>query len=158
MATGGGISRAGRNTRPTMPVAATDVAHPAPPQELTQEEAAIWRSIVDRMPPDYFPVPTHAMLVQLSRHIRQSRWFADQLRELEKKLPDADNEQRPQVLQDLMALGRAQANESRVIATLSRRLKLTQLYDASSINKARRSFLTETRPWDVPNDDGELPQ
>jgi len=159
MATGGGISRAGRNTRPTMPVAATDVAHPAPPQELNAEEAAIWKSIVDRMPPDYFPVPTHPMLVNLCRHIRLSRWFASQLRELEKKLPDVLNEQRTQVLHDMLALSRAQSNESRVIATLSTRLKLTQLYDASNVNKARRSFLAETRPWDVPNsDDGELPQ
>jgi len=146
MATGGGISRAGRNTRPTMPEAATDVAHPAPPAELTEEEAKIWTSTVTRLPPDYFAPPTFPLLVNLCRHIRLSRWFAHQLRELEKKLPDAHNEERTQMLRDIMALSRAQANESRVIATLSTRLKITQLYDASNINKARRSFLVETRP------------
>jgi hypothetical protein len=36
------------------------------------------------------------------------------------------------------------------------RLKLTQLYDSTSIHKARRSFLTQQKPWDVPDDaDGE---
>jgi len=142
-----------------MPVAATDAEHPAPPAELMEEEAAIWLGITTRMPPDYFPSPTHPMLVNLCRHIRLSRWFAYQLRELEKKLPDDHNEERSHLLRDMLALGRAQSNESRVIATLSTRLKLTQLYDASNVNKARRSFLAETRPWDVPNsDDGELPQ
>jgi hypothetical protein len=158
MATGGGISRAGRNTRPTLPVAATDIEHPAPPQELTQEEAAIWRSIVDRMPPDYFPVPTHPMLVNLCRHCRQSRWFARQLHELEQQLPHAHNEEHTKLLRDIMALSRAQSNVSCTIAMLSTRLKLTQLYDASSINKARRTFLADERPWDVPNSDEELPQ
>jgi len=159
MATGGGISRAGRNTRPTMPVAATDAQHPAPPAELNAEEATIWCGIVDRMPRDYFAPPTFPMLVNLTRHVRLSRLFARQLQVLEEQLPHANNEERSQVLRDMLALSRAQANESRTIAMLCTRLKLTQLYDASNINKARRSFLAETRPWDVPNsDDGELPQ
>jgi hypothetical protein len=58
----------------------------------------------------------------------------------------------------MMALSRTQSNESRTIAMLCTRLKLTQLYDASNINKARRAFLATERPWDIPNDDGELPQ
>jgi hypothetical protein len=157
MATGGGISRAGRNTRPTMPVAATDAEHPAPPQELNDEEAEIWHGIVDRMPRDYFAPPTHPILVQLCRHIRLSRWFACQMKALEEQLPHARNDERTQVLRDLLALSRAQANESRTIAMLSTRLKLTQLYDVAGIHKARRAFLSTERPWDVPNsDEGEL--
>ena len=65
MATGGGISRAGRNTRPTMPVAATDAEPPAPPADLNAEEAAIWHGIIDRMPRDYFAPPTFPMLIIL---------------------------------------------------------------------------------------------
>jgi len=159
MATGGGISRAGRNTRPTMPVAATDAKHPLPPAELTEEEAACWTNIVNRMPPDYFAPPTWPLLVNLCRHVRLSRWFALQLRELEQQLPHAPNEQRTQVLRDVMALSRAMVHQSGIIALLCTRLKLTQLYDASNINKARRAFLATERPWDIPNsDDGELPQ
>jgi len=98
------------------------------------------------------------MLVALTRHVRLSRFFAHQLQELEAKLAHADNEERSQVLRDLMALSRAQSDASRTIAMLCTRLKLTQLYDASNINRARRAFLTTERPWDIPNDDGELPQ
>jgi hypothetical protein len=76
---------------------------------------------------------------------------------LEAKLPRALDEQRSKVLRAMMELSRAQANESRTIAMLSTRLKLTSLYDSTSLHKARRAFLTEQRPWDVPADE-ELPQ
>jgi hypothetical protein len=56
------------------------------------------------------------------------------------------NEERTQLLRAMMALSRAQANESRTIAMLCTRLKLTQLYDSTSLHKARRAFLTEQKP------------
>jgi hypothetical protein len=86
-----------------------------------------------------------------------SHWFARQMRECEAQLPHAHNDERTQLLRDLLALSRAQANESRTIAMLATRLRLTALYDASNINRARRAFLADERPWDIPNDD-ELPQ
>jgi hypothetical protein len=79
------------------------------------------------------------------------------LQDLEKKLPHALNEEHAKVLREIMSLSRVQANESRTIAMLCTRLKLTQLYDATSLHKARRGFLAEQRPWDVPSDE-ELPQ
>ena len=127
--------------------------------ENAQNSVGAWHGIVDRMPRDYFAPPTFPMLVNLTRHVRLSRLFARQLQALEEQLPHANNEERSQVLRDLMTLSRAQSNESRTIAMLCTRLKLTQLYDASNINRARRAFLTDERPWDVPNsDEGELPQ
>jgi hypothetical protein len=154
MATGGGgYPRRGRTTQPkaNMPFAARSAEHPPPPAELNEEEAEIFFSIVNRMPPDYFPIPTFPMLVNLCRHVRGSRWFARQLQELEAKLPHV--EERTELLRAMMSLRRAQSNESRTIAMLCTRLKLTQLYDATSIHKARRSFLSEQRPWDVPADE-----
>jgi len=56
-------------------------------------------------------------------------------------------------LRDIMALSRAQNGESRVIALLCARLKLTPIVP----HRARRSLLTDERPWDVPADE-ELPQ
>ena len=160
MATGGGgYPRHGRTTLPKadLPFAATETAHPLPPSELDEEEAEIWRGLVNRMPPTYFAPPTWPMLVNLCRHIRGSRFFARQLRVLEERLPHTIDEQRAQLLRSMMAVSRAQANESRIVTLLSTRLKLTQLYDSTALAKARRSFLTEQRPWDVPGDD-ELPQ
>jgi hypothetical protein len=96
------------------------------------------------------------MLVNLCRHVRASRLFARQSAEYEAELPRAADNKRHEILRLMMALSRAQANESRTIATLSMRLKLTQLYDSTNIHKARRSFLAEQKPWDVPDDaDGD---
>jgi hypothetical protein len=72
MATGGGgYPRHGRMTQPKadMPFAARSAEHPPPPAELSAEEAEIWHGFVDRMPPDYFSVPTFPMLVNLCRHV-----------------------------------------------------------------------------------------
>jgi|SRR5215813_6914944 len=161
MATGGGgYPRHGRTTRPKadLPFAATDTEHPPAPSELNEEEAEIWRGFVNRMPGDYFAAPTWPMLVNLCRHVRGSRFFARQLRILEEKLPHTIDEQRTQLLRLMMAVSRAQANESRIITLLCTRLKLTQLYDSTAVHKARRSFLSGQRPWDIPNSDDELPQ
>jgi hypothetical protein len=62
------------------------------------------------------------------------------------------NEERTQLLRDVMALSRAQNGASRVIALLCARLKLT----TTTPHRARP---TEQRPWDIPGDgDEELPQ
>jgi len=108
------------------------------------------------MPGDYFPPPTFPMLINLSRHIRMSRVFARQLQDYEAQLACAFDEK---LLRVTLALGRALSNESRTIAMLCTRLKLTQLHDSNSLHKARRAFLADERPWDIPNsDEDELPQ
>lgn len=150
MATGGGgYSRSGRNTpkKADLPFGAMEAESPAPPAELGEEEAEIWCGFVDRMPSNFFSPPTFPILVNLCRHIRNSRMFARQQRELE-KLPHALDEQYVKLL---MSLSRAQALESRIIALLSARLKLTH-------TAPHRARPTEHRPWDIPNSDDELPQ
>ena len=159
MATGGGgYPRHGRTTprKAELPFGAIEAEPLAAPAELTEEEKEIWRGFTTRMPPDYFAPPTWAMLTNLCRHVRASRVFAQQLQEYEAQLPRAINNERHEILRLMMALSRAQSAESRTIATLSMRLKITQLCDSTNIHKARRSFLREQKPWDVPGDaDGE---
>jgi len=151
MATGGGgYPRHGRTTprKAELPFGAIEAEPLAAPAELTEEEAEIWRGFVDIMPPNFFSPPTFPILVNLCRHVRNSRMFARQQRELEKQLPHALDEQHAKLL---MSLSRAQALESRIIALLSARLKLTPI-------TPHRARPTEQRPWDVPNFDEELPQ
>jgi|SRR5262249_15378187 len=147
MATGGGYPRHGRNTpkKPELPFGAIEAEPLAAPAELTAEETEIWRGFVDRMPPNFFAPPVFPILVNLCRHVRNSRMFARQQRELE-KLPHVLDEQHVKLL---MALSRAQALESRIIALLSARLKLTPI-------TPHRARPTEQRPWDIPGDGDEL--
>lgn len=151
---GGGIPRHGRFTRPKpdMPFGATDAEHPQPPAELSEEEAEIWRGIVNKMPPTFFAEPTWPMLISLCRHVRAARLFAQQSQAYEAELPRAINNKRHEILRTIAALSRAQSGESRTIAMLSTRLKITQLCDSTNVHKARRSFLREQKPWEVPDD------
>jgi hypothetical protein len=42
---------------------------PAPPDELTEEEAEEWRAIASRMPHDWFTRENHPLLCEYCRHI-----------------------------------------------------------------------------------------
>jgi len=179
MSHGGGMSRAGRTVQAKMPyaVSAADSEHPAPPSELTEEEAEIWRGFVDKMPPDYFAPPTWPMLLNLCHHVYGSRMFTQQIRAHEAELREVQklanhrldgkhdasgrraSRREHELLRTIMQLRRGLSAESRTIGFLCNRLKLTQLYDTSNMHKARRCFLNEQRPWDIPEDDlDELPQ
>jgi hypothetical protein len=46
---------------------------PEPPSDLSDEQAAEWRSIVARMPADWFGRETQPLLAQYCRHVVSSR-------------------------------------------------------------------------------------
>ena len=58
-------------------------ARPEPPEELTEEQAAEWRAVVDRLPADWFPRETHGLLAQYCRHVVSARRVARLLEELD---------------------------------------------------------------------------
>jgi hypothetical protein len=49
---------------------------PAPPDELTREEAEEWRAIASRMPHDWFMREIHPLLAECCRHIVRVRDLA----------------------------------------------------------------------------------
>jgi hypothetical protein len=49
---------------------------PAPPDELTEEEAEEWRAIASRMPADWFTRENHPLLAEYCRHIVRARDLA----------------------------------------------------------------------------------
>ncbi len=53
------------------------VERPAPPQELTREEAVVWTMVTCRMAPDHFPEETHPLLVQFARCVLTLRKLAE---------------------------------------------------------------------------------
>ena len=52
---------------------------PAPPKELTPEQAAEWEAIVGRLPHNWFPRETHGLLVALLRHWSTCRFLSKQI-------------------------------------------------------------------------------
>ncbi len=70
----------GRPSRAELAVVAfrtpPEVRPPAPPVELTGDQAEIWSSIVEAMPPTWFPRQTHPLLAAYCRHTVAARKIA----------------------------------------------------------------------------------
>ena len=110
-------------------------ARPTPPEDLTEEQAAEWRAIVGRLPADWFQRETHGLLTQYCRHISSARRLA--------RLLDS-----PETLsvKEYDLLLKAQERESRCIASLATRMRISQ---QSSYDKSR-SMPDEPadKPWE----------
>lgn len=91
---------------------------PAPPPELTADQAEEWESIVDRLPIDWFPRETWGMLSQYCRHVVAAKRVA-QLIEAAEKADEIDIEQYDRLL-------KMQEREGRAISSLATRMRITQ--------------------------------
>ncbi len=91
---------------------------PEPPEDLTAEQAKEWRKIIESLGADWFPRETWPVLAQLCRHIVRAREFA-QLIETVKAAEELD-------LKLFRDLSRSEEEQSRAIASLSTKLRITQ--------------------------------
>ena len=91
---------------------------PEPPEDLTPEQAAEWMAVVNRLPADWFPRETHALLSQYCRHVICGREVAALLAEAVGN-PDTD-------LNKLDQLLKMQEREGRAASSLATRMRITQ--------------------------------
>lgn len=111
---------------------------PDPPADLTDEQAQEWRSIVNRLPAEWFPRETHGMLGQYCRHVVRARRVA-QLINAAEAASDFD-------LREYRELLRSEEEQSRAIASLATRMRLTQ---QTSYDKSKKKPSASKRPWDT---------
>jgi hypothetical protein len=122
--------------RPVTPVEATP--RPAPPDELSDEEADEWRAVVDRLPADWFARETHPLLVQYCRHVVTAR----RIRQLIAKLEAEEDFS----LKDWADTLKMQQRESAVLATLATKMRISQ---QSTYDKSRKKGDGgKSKPWD----------
>jgi len=122
---------------------------PPPPKDLSQEEAAQWYNITMNMPADWFPPETWHILVELCRHICQSKYFYDQLQKLMAK-KGALGKDDTKVMKDLTIM---HLMETKMITHLSVRLKIAQpaIYDPAAKRAAHMGrFGVDRKPWELP--------
>lgn len=120
------------------PAGVETVRRPSPPPELTGEQAEEWRAVVNRLPADWFPRETHAMLAQYCRHVITARRVA--------QLVAAAEAAESFDLEEYDRLGKMAERESRIIASLATKMRVSQQtqYDP------RRKRGTQTkRPWEI---------
>lgn len=119
----------------------TTVRRPHPPADLTEEQAAEWQAVVERLPADWFQRETHALLAQYCRHVVAGRRIA----QLIERLEDAEHFN----VEDYDRLLKMQEREGRALSSLATRMRISQ---HATYDKKRKKPIEGARPW---KDDGD---
>lgn len=123
---------------PSQPAPPVDPQRPAPPDELTEDQATEWRAIVARMPAGWFPRETHPLLAQYCRHTVSVRFLSGVMAKIEgAKKFDLEGYERVAKL-----IGR----ETQLIASLATKMRLSQ---HASYDKKKSKGTTARRPWEA---------
>lgn len=134
----------GRKSTASMAVVKPDgviaVKRPAPPDDLTDEQADEWRSVVNRMPADWFPRETHGMLEQYCRHVVSARRVSD----LVENLINGDTESDDWIA-DYDRLLKMQEREGRALSSLATRMRISQHAQYSTKKKTGSAI---KKPWE----------
>lgn len=135
------MTQRGRQSAASLSVAqnqsVAELKKPEPPEHLTEEQAEIWRSVVEPLRYDWFTKETLGQLENYCRHMADARrlsiWI-DQLWELGKpELKEYD---------DLL---KSRERETRAANALARSMRITQqsTYDKTKGKNAK----TYKKPW-----------
>jgi hypothetical protein len=122
-----------------------------PPAGLTEEQAAEWRQIVSRFPPDHFGGENAPLLAELVRHTSISRQLAEQLatmRNISLTLTTPRGAKQRSMFSQLLRMHIA---ESKAIMSLSVKLRLANSsyrLDSFRDERASRMVPNGPRPWD----------
>ena len=108
-----------------------------PPTELTDEQAAEWVAIVNRMPAEWFPRETHGMLAQYCRHIVAARRVAQLIASVE--VADSFD------VGEYDTLLKMQEREGRALSSLATRMRLTQ---QATYDKSKKKPGQTRKPWE----------
>lgn len=131
-----------------------------PPPTLNAAEAAVWREIVERLPPDWFTAENRPLLKELCRHIGHADALSIDVAAVREVLADlaagggglAESERRKEVNRataDYHALLRLHAFQTERIGNLATKLRLSQqsrIYERSATPKANNAP-AGVKPW-----------
>jgi len=120
-------------------VAVETVQRPDAPYDLTDEQAEEWWAVVNRMPADWFPRETHAMLAQYCRHVVRARRIAQLIDQAEKS-DDFD-------IKEYRDLLRSEEEQSRAISSLATRMRISQQATVRA-EQARKPSIVK-KPWEA---------
>jgi hypothetical protein len=115
------------------------IRRPAPPDDLTPEQADEWRAVVNRLAADWFPRETHGLLAQYCRHVVAARRCAQLIAEIE-KAPAFDLDAYDKAL-------KMQEREGRAISSLATRMRISQQATVRA-EKARKPPVQVKKPWE----------
>jgi hypothetical protein len=117
------MSKRGRKSGASLEVVRSivTVTRPDPFPDLTTDQQNEWVDIVNRLPADWFPRESHALLAQYCRHVVSAKHVSD----LIASLIDGDMES-SDWLHDYDKLLKMQEREGRAMSSLATRMRITQ--------------------------------
>lgn len=114
------------------------IDRPQAPDDLTDEQAAEWWAIVDRMPADWFQRETHGLLAQYCRHVVSARRISQLI---EKAIEDPDLSPK-----DYDRLLKMQEREGRALSALAVKMRIAQ--QSTSTHRANKGSRGARKPWE----------
>ena len=126
-------------------VPVTAEQRPAPPEELTEEQAQDWRAIVGRMPADWFTREVQPLLMAYCKHLATFRKLSAVVDGF-----DLDTAVAKGGLMVYARLLTMRERESRCLASLATRMRLTPQarYAPHSAARAAARAGTARKPWE----------
>lgn len=109
-----------------------------PPHDLSDEEVEVWAAVVDTEPADWFSPATAPLLTQYCRHVIHARRIGELL---ERATSDPALEVR-----DYDRLLKMQERESRAIATLATKMRISQ--QALTNHRGNQVKKALKKPWE----------
>ena len=137
------MSKPGRVSAAQMAVAplagpVQTIARPDAPYDLTDRQSAIWWAVVNRLPADWLPRETHDVLAQYCRHVAAAERVALLVLYAETDGETVDIGLYDQVL-------RMQERESRAIASLATKLRMTK---QATVSEYAKKPYEGKKPWE----------
>jgi hypothetical protein len=122
------------------------VQRPKPPAGMPESQCVYWRVVVDSMPADWFRPEQLPLLVQYCRHNVAADRIALMIEEGERRMLSSEPADFDLDIVSLDRLLKMQERESRAIATLATKMRLSQ---QSTYDKSKRKPLMGKKPWQV---------
>jgi len=116
------------------------VARPDAPYDLTDEQTEEWWAVVNRLPADWFPRETHAMLAQYCRHVIEARRIAQLIDRMQS---DKDGFE----IKDYDRLLKMQEREGRAITSLATKMRISQ--QATTRAEQAKKPSPFKKPWEA---------
>ena len=104
----------------------TSQERPEPPVEMVPAQRIEWISVVNACPAEWFPPETHALLAQYCRHVVASKHIDELIIAAEKGSVPEDGGEPVLDIAYYDKLLKMQERESRIIASLSTKMRLSQ--------------------------------
>lgn len=121
-----------------VPAVTAEIQRADAPYDLTDEQTEEWWAVVNRLPADWFPRETHALLANYCRHVVMARRIG-QLIQAAEKADQLD-------IEEYDRLGKMLERESRIIASLATKMRISQ---QATYDPKRKKGSQVKKPWEA---------